>query len=133
MALDELHSYIVPTAHLDVRLPNIVFGRSDTGMNVKLIDLDRYAPADGEATGTTCTYTTSDMYIPGNSSWVNRQLDWKAVGLIVCYVLDDGVQKDDYYCMLCRNKVNVSLKNNKFVKCLLDGGKLLYHPYNVNV
>ena len=61
MALDELHSYIVPTAHLDMRLPNIVFGRSDTGMNVKLIDLDTCAPADREATCTTCTYTTSDM------------------------------------------------------------------------
>ena len=89
--------------------------------------------ADPETYCTTCTYTTSDMYIPGNSSWVNRQLDWKAVGLIVCYVLDDGVQEDDYHCMISRSKVNVSLRNNNFVKSLLDEGKLLYHPYNGNV
>ena len=38
-----------------------------------------------------CVYQCSDMYTPGGE-WKNYQLDWKAVGVMICFVLDDQVQ-----------------------------------------
>ena len=37
------------------------------------------------------------MYSPRNSTWQNDQLDWKALGMIICFVLDDEVDEKDYH------------------------------------
>ena len=105
-------------AHMDVHLANICITRSFT---VKLIDLDRCEPADNEVRA--CfVYQYSDMYTPGDK-WKNCQLDWKAVGLMICFILDDQVQLKDYHHMISQDKVTKMLRLNDFVKYLLEEGQ----------
>ena len=56
-------------------------------------------------------YQKSDVHTPqedrrGRITWTNFQLDWKAVGMLICFVLDENVKDEDYHCMISQNKVN---------------------------
>lgn len=55
------------------------------------------------------------MYTPGGG-WKNYQLDWKAVGLMICFVPDDQVQLEYYH-------HTKRLRLNDFVKYLLEEGQ----------
>ena len=131
VALDELHHSLFPTAHMDLRLPNICF---TTSYHVKLIDLDRCRDAEGPIDLSASIYTTSDMYTcPENSKWNNYNLDWKALGMIICFVLDDALVDNDYHDMISLKKVHQGLTSEPFVKCLLESGKLLYLRKFLNI
>ena len=121
VALDELHSQSF--SHMDVCLPNICYNTRSSNPSVKLIDLDRCEAADDYVT-TLYTYKQSDMYTPPEDrlDWQNYQLDWKAVSLIICYVLDEGMQIKDYHNMMSGHKVTNGVHLDIFVKCLLDEG-----------
>jgi len=95
-ALLELHGYIgFPIAHMDLRLPNVCFTND---YSVTLIDLDRCEPAD-QPQRARYTYSKSDMYMC-SMEWENSQLDWRALGLMICYVLDEHLQPDQYHTMI---------------------------------
>ena len=88
---------------------------------MKLIDLDRCAASYarvGEG-----RYADSDMYQSENFTWQNYQLDWKALGMIICFVLDKGVLSPDYHCMISARKVTNGVDRNQFVESLLKEGK----------
>ena len=113
-ALDELHAKDI--AHVDVHLPNICF--TPGNHTVMLIDLDRCEKANAEHTAS-LLYKDSELYhIPQDWKW--KQLDWRAVGFIICWVLDARVQK---YSTIS-SSVDPSIRSNNFIKCLLDEGKL---------
>ena len=119
VALDELHRQSV--AHMDVRLPNICFTHTSPSC-VKLIDLDRCEPSF-LITDAYHRYAESDMYSPRNSTWQNDQLDWKALGMIICFVLDDEVDEKDYHRMISDGKVTNGVDRLPFVKSLLEEGE----------
>ena len=83
-ALKELHNPPNDIAHLDVRLNNICFTHPPT-KQVKLIDLDRCLPSYSPV-HINFEYKQSDMYTPADDAWKNFQLDWKCLGLIICFV-----------------------------------------------
>lgn len=116
-ALEELHHHSI--AHMDLRLPNICYTCS-SNPKVKLIDLDRCEPAYLEVTAH-LLYHKSEMYTAGSKAWMNYQLDWKALGLMICSILG-GVEDRDYHCMITQNKVTNGVHLHRFVKCLLDEG-----------
>ena len=114
-ALDELHRH--GYAHMDVRLPNICFTRSG---RVMLIDLDR-CERSLDVVKADSLYG-SDMYRAPATQWVNYQVDWRALGMLICFVLDH-VQHKDYHIMLSQNKVSNEVLSMRFVKCLLEEGR----------
>ena len=116
-ALHELHS-TKEIAHLDVRLDNICFTRS-TQKQVQLIDLDRCEPSKDDVI--TSLYKPSDMYRP-KPGWKNYQLDWKCVGLLICFVLDRNVRPEDYHQMISDQITTVHLQHS-FVNSLISDGK----------
>ena len=111
-ALDELHSNNI--AHMDVRLENICFKHNGS---VQLIDLDRCLPTSvGEH-----VLSESDMYeVPSN--WKNSQIDFRAVGMMLCYVLSQE-EILDYHKMVRNGMVDQWKDNHKFIKSLLECGK----------
>ena len=120
LALDELHNEPHHLAHLDVRLENICYTHPPNAQ-VKLIDLERcsdsYAP-----TKVSVEFSKSDMYTPLNSSWKNYQLDWKCVGLIICFVLDENVHPEDYHQMISGGFTSIP-SQYPFVRSLLQHGE----------
>ena len=121
-ALLELHHYSgIPIAHMDLRLPNVCF---TDDFSATLIDLDRCEPAD-QRQHARYSYCKSDMYT-GGPEWENSKLDWKALGLMICYILDEHVQPDQYHTMISEKLVREGLVSERFVKNLVDNGKLLY-------
>lgn len=117
VALDELHFHSI--AHMDVRLPNICFTHSSPSY-VKLIDLDR-CEVSHDPIRAMNMYADTDMYSPKNFTWQNYQLDWKALGMVICFILDDGVDERDYHCMISDGKVSNGVDGHQFVKSLLEG------------
>lgn len=92
-----------------------------------LIDLDR-CQRSTRPVQFPSPYQPSDMHTPHvvhsrRGSWKNYNLDWKAVGLVICFVLDQGVQAKDYHCMISNNKVTNGVNLDPFVKCLLEEGR----------
>ena len=111
-ALDELHSNNI--AHMDVHLGNICFKHDHS---IQLIDLDRCLPASGE--DRVCS--ESDMYeVP--SIWKNSQIDFRAVGMMLCYVLSQA-EIPDYHKMVRDGMVDQWKDTHKFIKSLLECGK----------
>ena len=107
-------------AHLDVRLENICCTHPPT-KQVKLIDLDRclpsYLPVQMDL-----EYKQSDMYTPADSTWKNFQLDWKCLGLIICFVEDETVNSKDYHTMLSDGHTTPS---HPFVKSLVKKKRMV--------
>ena len=117
-ALKELHNPPNDIAHLDVRLNNICFTHPPT-KQVKLIDLDRCLPSYSPV-HINFGYKQSDMYTPADVTWKNFQLDWKCLGLIICFVEDDTVNSEDYHTMLSGGH---TIPSHPFVKSLVEKGE----------
>lgn len=81
---------------------------------LKLIDLDCCEAANDTVTAN-FVYQCSATYTPGGGL-KNYQLDWKAVGLMICFVLDDQVQLEYYH-------HTKRLRLNDFVKYLQEEGQ----------
>ena len=95
-AMLELHGYIgFPTAHMDLHLPNVCFTND---YSVTLIDLDWCEPAN-QPQRARYIYSKSDMYTC-SMKWKNSQLDWRALGLMICYILDEQLQPDQYHIII---------------------------------
>ena len=103
-------------------VPNICYTRS-FNPSVKLIDLDRCKEA-WLCAGTVCLQTEWHVYtLPdGRLDWQNYRLDWKAVGLIICFVVDERVHIGDYHNMVTGHKLTKGVRLHSFVKCLLEEG-----------
>ena len=118
-ALEELHSEDI--AHLDVRLPNICF----KDQTVILIDLDMCDDAYRNCSMVSFHHRTSDMYktlSPGHKL-TNKQADWRSVGMMICYILDEKLEPERYHEMLSKNLVQPEIRNEPFVKHLLEKGE----------
>ena len=116
-ALEELHSKGI--AHLDVRLPNVCFNNQ----TVILIDLDMCGKADTMCSGrSSFHHHTSDMYHTRHHL-TNRQVDWRSVGMMICYILDEKLKPENYHQMLSENLVQSEIRNEPFVKHLLEEGE----------
>ena len=115
-ALVELHEKDI--AHLDLRLPNICF---TPHYLVKLIDLDRCEPASDTTDGVETMFCASDMYRASGDDWTCKHLDWKALGMLICFVLEDALENCDYHQMLEQNKAQ-SPSSHRFVEDLVQQG-----------
>ena len=114
-ALEELHSKGI--AHLDVRLPNVCFNNQ----TVILIDLDMCGKAYTMCSERSTIYHhASDMY---STLMTNRQVDWRSVGMMICYILDEKLKPENYHEMLSENLVQSEIRNEPFVKHLLEEGE----------
>ena len=107
-------------AHLDIRLLNICV--TGTGV-VTLIDLDQCGFAEAICKRGTSYHDASDMYRQGKFPWTNKNVDFRCVGLIICFVLDDQVQAKDYHVILSENKVDQRFTQDCFIKNLLKEGE----------
>ena len=99
-------------AHLDVR---ICFTHPPT-KQVKLIDLVRCLPSYSPV-HINFEYKQPDMYTPADVTWKHFQLDWKCLGLIICFVEDDTVNSKDYHTMLSGGH---TIPSHPFVKSLVE-------------
>ena len=115
-ALEELHSEDI--AHLDVRLPNVCF----KDQTVILIDLDMCGDAYRICSICSFHHHTSDMYHTRHHL-TNRQVDWRSVGMMICYILDEKLKPENYHEMLSENLVQSEIRNEPFVKHLLEEGE----------
>ena len=68
-------------------------------------------------------YKRSDMYTPADYTWKNFQIDWKCLGLLICFVVDGTVDSRYYHCMISSGHINQSnpFVSHSFVKSLLEG------------
>ena len=117
--LEELHSERI--AHLDVRLPNVCF----KDQTVILIDLDMCDHAYRNCSICSFHHRTSDMYktlSPGHKL-TNKQVDWRSVGMMICYILDEKLKSASYHEMLSKELVQPEIRNEPFVKHLLEEGE----------
>ena len=71
-------------------------------------------------------YKQSDMYTPADSTWKNFQLDWKCLGLMMCFVEDETVNSKDYHTMLSDGHTTPS---NPFVASLVQKGEWSDHTW----
>lgn len=66
------------------------------------------------------------MYeVPGE--WENYQVDYRAVGMMVCYVLSQPpleISEDDYHNMVSSGMVDPWRNDHQFIKTLLERGKM---------
>ena len=53
----------------------------------------------------------------------NRQADWRIVGMMICYILDEKLKPENYHEMLSENLVQSKIRNEPFVKYLLEEGE----------
>lgn len=116
VALEELHGKGI--AHMDIRLPNICHDSH----GVKLIDLDRCQSADVHSQAL-YVYAASDMYTMMSDTWNNSQVDWRCLGMMICYVLDDEVSDQVYHQMLSQRKVTNGIDKKPLLRSLLEEGQ----------
>ena len=117
-ALNELHSHRI--AHLDVWLDNICYTHLPPNLQVKLIDLDRCEPSYYSVNMN--RYRYSDMYNPPACEWKNYQLDWRCVGLLICFVVTPEVTEQNYHEMIINDLTTVP-SDYPFVGKLISDGE----------
>lgn len=124
-ALEELHGHNI--AHLDLLLPNICFEEDGTVVLIDLERCERYRDVERrEYDKLSLKFPGSDMYkyegkYLGNY-WKLSQYDWKCLGMLICDVLEPGIPY--YHSMVSKNYISTHLRQDPFVKGLLDEGKL---------
>ena len=115
-----LHVEGVQRAHLDVWLENICYTHPPPNLQVKLIDLDRCEESNYPVN--MIRYEYSDMYHPPACGWKNYQLDWRCVGLLICFVLTPEVTEQNYHEMIINDLTTIP-SDYPFVGKLISDGE----------